>query len=287
MTRNISSTTSLAFVSLTKMGNTQNHAVGTKAMVHTNPPSHTQEPPHSPSSVNVQGDNQKQGEEGLSSPSSCNSALEKLIRYLTKENWSFFRGEHAILTHVTGKNGSYRIILDAREESNPNERILLVYVTSPVKVPAEKRLVVAEYTTRANWGVVVGNFEMDFRDGEVRYKGCLEYADGELTDEMMELLIHKCAAAMDTYFPGLMRIIYSDVDAVTAIRPVEPQQGDGLAYAPTQAVEAVALDNTNDANNGEESEMADIGESPVLPLLEESSSSEDATEGNTTNPANE
>jgi len=256
-------------------------------MVITDPSTNTQEPPHSPSSVNMQGDNQKQEETTIPSPSSCNSALEKLIRYLRKENWTFFQGEQAILTHVTGKNGAYRIILDAREERNPNERILLVYVTAPVKVPIEKRLVVAEYTARANWGVIVGNFEMDFRDGEVRYKGCHEYADGELTDEMMEHLIHKCAASMDTYFPGLMRIIYGDVDAVTAIRPVEPQQGDGLAFALSQLVEAVALESNNDSNGDGESETVDNREPPVLPILEEGSSSEDATEDNMTSPAYE
>ena len=32
-----------------------------------------------------------------------------------------------------------------------------------------KRQDIAEYLTRANYGMVMGNFEMDYSDGEIRY----------------------------------------------------------------------------------------------------------------------
>ena len=86
--------------------------------------------------------------------------------------------------------------MDMREEKDPEEKIFLLYVTAPVKAPTEKRLVVAEYLTRANWVAVVGNFEMDFRDGEIRYKGVVEYADGAITPLMLEQVIHKCAGTV-------------------------------------------------------------------------------------------
>ncbi len=40
----------------------------------------------------------------------------------------------------------------------------------PVKAPEEKRLAIAEFVARANDGLRIGNFELDFGDGEVRYK---------------------------------------------------------------------------------------------------------------------
>ena len=54
----------------------------------------------------------------------------------------------------------------------------------------------AEFLTRANYGIMIGNFEMDFNDGEVRYKGALEYADGDVTIMMIDNLIGKCAYTM-------------------------------------------------------------------------------------------
>ena len=169
-------------------------------------------------------------------------AMTTLIRYLEREDWSFLRREHVILSHLTSRNGSFRLIVDVRQELDPDQRILLVYVTAPVKVPPEKRLAVVEYTTRANWVAVVGNFEMDFSDGEIRYKGCLDYADGEVTLSMLARLFQRCVSTMDRFFPGLMRILYGNVDAVTASQPIVPQGSAGMAYAVAQLVEAVAVD---------------------------------------------
>lgn len=44
------------------------------------------------------------------------------------------------------------------------------YHILPVKVPEKFRPQICEYITRANYGLTVGNFEMDLHDGELRYK---------------------------------------------------------------------------------------------------------------------
>ena len=155
--------------------------------------SSAQDEPQSPSSICVKSEDHKPEE-----PSGTSTrAFATLLRYLKDENWTLSHPvDHIITTHVTGKNGTYRILMDMREEKDPDEKIFLLYVTAPVKAPTEKRLVVAEYLTRANWVAVVGNFEMDFRDGEIRYKGVVEYADGAITPLMLEQVIHKCAGTV-------------------------------------------------------------------------------------------
>ena len=171
------------------------------------------------------------------------SDLDKIIRYLQTENWNFSveRERQIILTSATGDNGTYRIILDLKEEAH----ILIVYVYLPSKVPLEKRLQVAEYITRANYGLVIGNFELDFKDGEVRYKGSLEYADGDLPHKMMDQLIQKCAYTMNRYFPGLMRVIFGDVEALDAIRQIEPNQAGGAALALARVLEGLPVDTSS------------------------------------------
>ena len=68
-----------------------------------------------------------------------------------------------------------------------NNRHTLVYTTLLQAVPEEKRSAVAEFITRANYGLPGGNFEMDWRDGELRYKVFL--------DQMMLIRSDKDAAA--------------------------------------------------------------------------------------------
>lgn len=49
--------------------------------------------------------------------------------------------------------------------------------TSSLQVPEELRPGVAEFITRANYGLIRGNFEMDFNDGELRYKTTISRQD--------------------------------------------------------------------------------------------------------------
>ena len=50
------------------------------------------------------------------------------------------------------------------------ENKILTYAVLNNKVPNEHFNDVAEYLHRANYGLLHGNFELDFNDGEVRYK---------------------------------------------------------------------------------------------------------------------
>ena len=47
----------------------------------------------------------------------------------------------------------------------------------------------AEFLTRANHGLYIGNFELDLEDGSVRFKTSLELADVELTAGLFDRLL--------------------------------------------------------------------------------------------------
>lgn len=53
----------------------------------------------------------------------------------------------------------------------------------------------AEFVCRANYGLVSGNFELDMRDGEIRFKRFAECEGITPTSEMVCNSIH-CPAAM-------------------------------------------------------------------------------------------
>ena len=57
--------------------------------------------------------------------------------------------------------------------------LILLYSVCPLRVPAERRPEVSQFLTGANYGLAAGNFELDFEDGEIRYKTVLHnYGDG-------------------------------------------------------------------------------------------------------------
>jgi len=71
---------------------------------------------------------------------------------------------------------------------NVNAERLVTHFIFDGYVPADKRMAVAEYITRVNWGLIEGNFELNFDDGVLRYKGGLDFTSCELT----ELWIRNC-----------------------------------------------------------------------------------------------
>lgn len=60
--------------------------------------------------------------------------------------------------------GKISIIIQARDNT------ILSYAILNNKVPNEQVCAVSEYLHRANYGLLYGNFEMDYNDGEIRYK---------------------------------------------------------------------------------------------------------------------
>jgi hypothetical protein len=85
----------------------------------------------------------------------------------------------------SGANGSWMCFAQAQDD---NQRFIF-YSVMESKVPANKRQTVAEYLTRANYGLVLGNFEMDFSDGEVRYKTSIDVEGGQLVPQMVRSVV--------------------------------------------------------------------------------------------------
>ena len=95
------------------------------------------------------------------------------------------------------------------------------YTVAPVKVPEEVRSDVAEYLTRANYGLRIGNFELDYRDGEVRYKTSLDFEGAELLPPLIRNTVYPSVNTMDRYMPGLMSVIYGGKTPFEAIEDIE------------------------------------------------------------------
>ena len=99
--------------------------------------------------------------------------------------------------------------------------MMLFYSYCPVKVPENKRPLVGDFLTRANYGLLVGNFEMDYNDGEVRYKTSIDVEGNKLSVALVKRLVYDNLAVMDRYLPGVLSVIYGGASPTEAIAQVE------------------------------------------------------------------
>lgn len=139
--------------------------------------------------------------------------------FLTEDGWHPEQIEDTYIfrSHFLGKNGDYRCYSQIRIELEQ----FVFYTVAGVKVPEPARMQVAEYITRANYGLRIGNFEMDFADGEIRYKASLDFEGEHLTANWIKHAIYPAAQTMDRYMPGFMGVIYGDKSPAEAVKDVE------------------------------------------------------------------
>ncbi len=93
--------------------------------------------------------------------------------------------------------------LEAREQ----ERQVIFYSSLKEPVPGERIAGMLEFVARANWGMAIGNFELDPDDGELRFKTSLDLNNASLTDGLLSGITALNVAAMHVYLPGVRAVL--------------------------------------------------------------------------------
>ncbi len=144
---------------------------------------------------------------------------DAMVQFFREDEWPFteIQGKPILRTGFSGDNGQWACFAQAREEQEQ----FIFYSILQLRAPEEKRPAIAEFITRANYGMVIGNFEMDYSDGEIRYKTSIDVEGAELTFPLIRNLVYANVRVMDRYLPGIMQILYADVSPEEAIRSIE------------------------------------------------------------------
>ena len=148
-------------------------------------------------------------------------AFEAVGKFMEEDGWhpQPLDENFVYRAYFVGHNGEVTCFAQVR----PDLEQFIFYVVMPVRVPANMRVTVAEYITRANYGLRIGNFEMDFDDGEVRYKSSLDFEGVELTTGLIRNAIYPAVQTMDRYLPGLLSVIFGGKSAEEAILAIEEE----------------------------------------------------------------
>lgn len=142
--------------------------------------------------------------------------------YLDKDDWRYSFNEKTGIYRfglsLKGKLKKITYIIDVKDDE------YLVYAISPLGADEndDKMMAnMAEFICRANYGMKMGNFEMDFQDGEIRFKVHICCKGITPNDDMIKRSIYCPATVFDHYSSGIMDVLFHDVSGKDAVERCE------------------------------------------------------------------
>ena len=150
--------------------------------------------------------------------------VSAIRNFLIEDDWKF---------EFDDKNGIFRfgVKIDGKMKS-ANCRILIrddsytSYAISPINADTEDTDVmrnIAEFVCRANYGIKNGNFELDVRDGEIRYKVHVDCSGGVPAKSVIENSVYVPSLALERYAPGILDVIFAGKGAAESVEKCEKQ----------------------------------------------------------------
>jgi hypothetical protein len=145
--------------------------------------------------------------------------FDLLLKFLSEDEWNPQKLEDKFILKMgfKGKNGHMTCFAQIAGEYDQ----FVFYACSPLGTPEAKRAEIAEFLTRANYGMRIGNFEMDMGDGEIRYKSSFDFEDFQPTAVLFKNSIYPAVNMMDKYLPGIMAVLSGAKTPEEAIKMVE------------------------------------------------------------------
>ena len=115
----------------------------------------------------------------------------------------------------------------------------------------------AEFICRANYGLKNGNFELDFRDGEVRYKCFVDCSEQIPSQGIVRNSIAIPASMMARYSPGIINVLYKGMDAENAVKKCEFGTADSILRNLEEKLQRFKEQHSSDESESDEEDESE------------------------------
>lgn len=158
-------------------------------------------------------------------------AVEAVKSMFEENGWRYKFDEESMI-FTTGFNlsetklGSTNISILIRPVYDDPEHCFRInsYAGIGLKADSDNIQQVCEYITRANYGLNFGNFELDFSDGEIRFKVSYNVKDGLVGFDALDDMVSQPVTMLNQYGNGLMSVIMGMMSPEEAIRKAEEDE---------------------------------------------------------------
>lgn len=153
--------------------------------------------------------------------------VERIHQFFDEGKWKYRYDEKKAIFRAMVKMNSPLGML--RVAILVKETYYLVYAIFGATADESQRQRVGEYLHRANLGLINGNFEFSFEDGEIRYKTYVNFGgdDTELSDKVIEDSIVIPIAMFDLYGKNLIRLMLGESDPKKLVDEVKEEKKKG------------------------------------------------------------
>ena len=138
------------------------------------------------------------------------NVIDKIKNFFENNDWKYkYNEQDNVFTagiNMGNVLGNVRILI-AVDENYYN-----VYTILNSKAEENYYDSVGEFLHRANYGLRNGNFEMDYSDGEVRYKSFVHFKNMNVSEEVVEESIIVGISMIERYGRGILKMMLGEND---------------------------------------------------------------------------
>ncbi|MDJ1182710.1 YbjN domain-containing protein [Roseofilum casamattae] len=131
--------------------------------------------------------------------------FDLVTAFFESENWPFEKipGELMVRSLFESSVGTWLCLAEVKAESNQ----FIFYAIAPNPVPEERRAEIAELLMCINYSEIsFGNFELDFEDGEFRYRNGLDFTGSQPNMTLIKNVVEQAIATMERYYPIILQV---------------------------------------------------------------------------------
>ncbi|MGK7906097.1 MAG: YbjN domain-containing protein [Synechococcus sp.] len=130
--------------------------------------------------------------------------LAKAIAFFKEDDWEFeeIPGKSILRMLYQGQHDRLLCFAEAKEDLQQ----FIFYSTSSVKVPSNNRSAACELMMKINNHLTVGNLELDFQDGEIRFRTSIDVEGSRLDTALVKNIAYTNVLTMDKFIPSLLTV---------------------------------------------------------------------------------
>lgn len=124
--------------------------------------------------------------------------FKKICEMLDDSNWKYDKDEEQ-LKIITGTKGNDDMIINIRFHLNTELELVGLLSHMPFEVPEDKRSIMALAVSRANHGMIDGNFDYNYVKGSLLFRITLSYAGTVLSKDTYDYMLSVACHTVNIY----------------------------------------------------------------------------------------